>query len=474
MVESLGKIIYGVLICNDDFLLPLCFFRIVDADANSRNYLQNTFGFTEPAAIPIPIDSYSEYRKTMEPGRDDAWGKFHSKKSDSKTFNEALLGHSVDNNGREGFNKYGNQTLKFRCIWDDTQHLYGDVIEFCLSYYLADDSIEVVSIPSAITKEKNRMKLLKRSRLPKNFHQTMSLGTRAAQEAFFHWSDFYVGLKLEVFGRSLIIADADNSTREFFEQHQMYLGDPIVRPQAEVTVHEREVPPPTGFGSEEDSLRSVAGSLLPGPAPMKKLGENKVLSFLASLLSGGIDDKERRFVITYYVLDQTLKVVEPPVRNSGFTGGVFLSRRAIKTPDGDLVTERDLFIGCRLRVLKHEFLLLDCSESTLRWMEDKFFPRSNFYCVLEKIRPYLVEKAKQGILTRDFQALESADNGGRGNGNVDALRKVLSKHNLIGGYGLDVSEHELRTILRVNGNKTPYFSYEKFVAQIISPTDEFK
>ena len=71
------------------------------------------------------------------------------------------------------------------------------------------------------------MKLLKRSRLPKNFHETMSLGTRAAQDSFFHWSDFYVGLSLEVYGRHIIVADADNSTREFFEQHQMYLGDPM-------------------------------------------------------------------------------------------------------------------------------------------------------------------------------------------------------------------------------------------------------
>jgi len=410
----------------------------------------------------------------MEPGRDDRWGKFHSKKSESKTFNEALLGHSVDNKGREGFNKFGNTTLKFRCIWDDTQHLYGDVIEFCLAYYLADDSIEIVSIPSSISKEKTRLKLLKRARLPKNFQDTMSLGTKANTEAFFHWSDFYIGMSLEVYGRVLILADGDAITREFFEQQQMPLNEPIVRPPPEVLIHEREVPPPTGFGSEEDSLRSVAGSLLPGPAPVKKLGENKVLSFLASLLSGGVDDIDRRFVITYYVQDQTLKVVEPPVRNSGFTGGVFLSRRAIKSPQGELVTERDIFIGCKLRILKHEFQLLDCSESTLRWMEDKNFPRSNFYFILEKIRPYLYPLAVSGQLSNDFQALESNETGGYKNGNIDGLRKILIQYHLIGGYGLEISEHELRTIVRVNGNRLPYFNYEKLIEQIITPTDEFK
>ncbi|NDD39075.1 MAG: hypothetical protein EB082_11810 [Verrucomicrobia bacterium] len=43
----------------------------------------------------------------------------------------------------------------------------------------------------------------------------------------------------------------------------------------------------------------------------------------------------RRFVITFYVSDGTIKVQEPPIRNSGFVGGVFLSRRAVKTPAGE-------------------------------------------------------------------------------------------------------------------------------------------
>lgn len=53
---------------------------------------------------------------------------------------------------------------------------------------------------------------------------------------------------------------------------------------------------------------SVAGSLMPGPPPTKKYGENKQLTFLASLLSGTVDDKDRRFVISFYVMDNTLKV----------------------------------------------------------------------------------------------------------------------------------------------------------------------
>jgi hypothetical protein len=360
-------------------------------------------------------------------------------------------------------------------MWDDTNHLYGDVIEFTLTYYLADDSLEIISIPSPLTKEQNRLKLLKRSRLPKDFQQTMGLGTKPEGNAYFHWSDFYIGLELEVYGRQLVIVDADNGTREFYDGNSQALGPPIFRPQQEVHVHQREIPPPTGFGSEEDSLRSVAGSLMPGPAPVKKLGENKVLSFWCSLLSGGIDDVDRRFVLTYYVQDQTLKIVEPPVRNSGFAGGVFLSRRPIKHPNGDLITERDIYVGCRLKVLKHEFLLLDTNETTLHWMEDKGFPRSNFYAILDKLRPYLYETAVSGQLYQQFQVYETSESGPE-QVSKESFREILVNYNLIQdeNHYEYVCEHELRTILRANGNKKPTFNYKKLIEQIIRPTDEFK
>jgi hypothetical protein len=427
-----------------------------------------------PNALPVPSDPHADYRRTVEPGPADAWGKFHSKKNENKTFNEARLGHSVDNKGREGFLKYGNEVLKFRCCWDDTNHLYGDVIEFTLTYYLSDDSLEIISIPSNLTKETTRLKLLKKSKLPKSFHSTTGLGSRPADAAFFHWSDFYIGLQLEVYGRLLQLVDADMTTREFYHANGLSLGPPITRPPPEVHVHQREVPPPTGFGSEEDSLRSVAGSLLPGPAPVKKLGENKVLSFFCSLLSGGIDDVDRRFVITYYVTDQTMKIVEPPVRNSGFTGGVFLSRRTVKSTQGGSITERDLYIGCHLKVLKHEFLLLDTNETTLHWMEDKGFPRSNFYTILDKMRPYLYDAAVSGQLYRQCQSFESGGNSEHIT--KEDLKAVLSNYNLTGAeQGEDyLSEHELRTVLRANGNKKPTFNYRKLIEQIINPTDEFK
>lgn len=428
-------------------------------------------------SISIPKDSYQEYRMSLQPGHDvGEWGKFHSKKNDSKTFAEADKGHYVDNSGREGFIRFGNKSLQFKCVWDNTGNLYGDVNEYTLQYYLSDDTIEICSISNPNTKDQGPSKLLKRSKLPKKFAFTMDLSLPPNPKNFFHWTDIFIGLHLSVYGRDLQVMDADRFTRDFYSSFDFPLAPAIVIPKPVVTIQKREIPPPTGFGSEEDSMRSVSGSLLPGPMPTKKLGENKILSFLCSLLSGGPDDVDRRFVISYHVTDQTLKIIEPPIRNSGFVGGVFLSRRAIKKQSGETLNERDLFIGAKVQILKHSFILLESSEGTLRWMEDKGFPHSNFYQILDQIRPVLYNDAYNGKLSSEFQRYETPELG-QGLATKEILRNILTNYGCIfdSNTGEELLyEHDLLTITRINRGVGQTFDYEVFIREILSPSGEFK
>lgn len=208
----------------------------------------DNYGFDETLVLPAPDDSYQKYRKSLQAGEEDTWGKFHSKKNDNKTFNEARLGSLADNTGREGFMKFGNSTLSFRCMWDNTHNLYGDILYFSLMYYLSDNTMEIMAIPGASvsTTDGGKTKLLKRSKLPRNFEMSMNLGDRPPASAFFQWTDLYIGLELQVYGRKLLICDADRRTREFYSENGSPLDDPIVQPEPEITVHKREIPPPTG------------------------------------------------------------------------------------------------------------------------------------------------------------------------------------------------------------------------------------
>ena len=148
--------------------------------------------------------------------------------------------------------------------------------------------------------------------------------------------------------------------------------------------------------------------------PKKINGENKNYTFVATLLSGGPDDTERRFVITFYCIDDTIIIMEPPIRNSGFNGGCFLSRRKIKKPSGDLVLETDFFVGGQIQLLKHRFLLIDANEGTYKLMDNNFhkFVRTNFYAILNKIRSVCYADALDGRLAERFLAMEDEANSG--------------------------------------------------------------
>jgi hypothetical protein len=450
-------------------------YKLVDCDAATRKYLRRIFGVPETPALSVPQDDYEEFRKTIQKSHDSSgtsWGQFNIKKNEGTKYQRAKMGCNPDANlGKEGFIRYGDKTLKFLCVWDNTHTMYGDRVQFSVTYYLNDDTFAINSTSPGT----QFSRLLKRSKLPKHFGGLKGLQEpQPPESAFYHWTDVYIGIELDVYSRVLRVIDADASTRRFYAENGCDLGPAEEQPAPKVVIHEREIPPPTAFGSEEDSLRSCVGSLMPGAPPAKKYGENRQVCFFASLLSGGLDDINRRFVITYYVSDGTIKVQEPPIRNSGFVGGVFLSRRAVKTPAGEPLQYSDLYIGCKLQVLKHRFLLLDSNDATLRWMEDKRLPRSNVYEVLHKIRPYLYDDAQNGSLLQLLASKESGAPEESGRVTRDALREVVELYGLLGDEDSSVSEHELITIMRGAGNKLNTFDYTKFVEEIVRPTDYYK
>ena len=100
-------------------------------------------------------------------------------------------------------------------------------------------------------------------------------------------------------------------------------------------LNHQEIPPYNGYGSLEDSLQNCL-HLVPEP-PKKdyiKLMENqhKVLRYDAVLDSSNIEDKGRKFIISFRLSDDTIGIYEPPMRNSGIIGGKFLENCRIARP----------------------------------------------------------------------------------------------------------------------------------------------
>jgi hypothetical protein len=346
------------------------------------------------------------------------------------------------------------------------------MVEFSLIYFLADDTVEIFSVPSNVNTSKDQCsRLLQRSKLPKKFgFKAVGSLTEDGENAYYHWSDLCIGLEMNVYARNIRVVDADSMTRSFYEHYNIPLTPKMDELQASVASHKREIPPSTGFGSEEDSLRSCQGPLQPGPPRVKKLGENKILTFLCTLISGGADALLRRFVLTFFVQDQTLKIEEKPVRNSGYSGGVFLSRRFIQHDNGETLCEKHLHVGAVVPVFKHVFRLLETDEVTLKWMEDKCLPQGTFVLICEKLRGVggLISDALGGQLASSFKAKEERT----GVVSKGTFKNVLGSYGLVRDEGGFISEHEIITIMRAIGDKKNYLDYNLFIEQLISNTNE--
>lgn len=72
------------------------------------------------------------------------------------------------------FLEHDRNVLRFYCIWDDTESVFGDVRELTLHYFLADDTIEIRELVSPNSGRDTIPKFLRRSKLPKVRHRRTS------------------------------------------------------------------------------------------------------------------------------------------------------------------------------------------------------------------------------------------------------------------------------------------------------------
>ena len=95
------------------------------------------------------------------------------------------------------------------------------------------------------------------------------------------------------------------------------------------------------------------------------------LRFIAKLnTSGQSVDAIRRFVITYFLSDDTISIFEQSGRNTGIIGGKFLERSRVPLPNEDafkktplqFYSTRDFFIGAQIVVNNYCFVLVGADD----------------------------------------------------------------------------------------------------------------
>jgi len=136
-----------------------------------------------------------------------------------------------------------------------------------------------------------------------------------------------------------------------------------------------KVPPYNGFGDEVDSLGYVY-RLVP-KAPKKDFfkfvdNDKNVLRFTARLNTLNIEDVERRFIIKFYLADDTISVFEPRTRNSGIVEGKFLERKKYKSNQGfnEFIVLRDFQINKNIMINGFNFEILTSDDYSANYLEE--------------------------------------------------------------------------------------------------------
>ncbi|KAM6143601.1 EF-hand domain-containing family member C2 [Erethizon dorsatum] len=402
-------------------------FKIYDCDKFTKNFLRKIGVKLNPPG-QRPEDPYLKMRKeTLE--HVDALHPYES----FDTLRQFL--------------QYDGKVLRFFCLWDDSGSLFGERRELVLHYFLSDDTVEIKEILPENSGWDAKTFFLRRNKLPKygppGLHQPGQItdhlvlnvvgGLSGKQkfgyvldkyklgkvdQEFYKDSDLFLGATINVWGRKVLLCDCDEFTKCYYKTKYGIENFTSVscKPPSPPKI-ERKFPPYTGFGSEEDSLRSCL-ALKPVPYQKKLLKEDSygnignVLRFFARLITKKCADVDRMFVISYFLNDGTLSVFEPIERNSGYTGGLFLKRSRVKkfgqevfkSEFSEYIKVEELYVGAKVNVNGNLFVLLNADEYTLNYMEknvDKF-PFSNIELALQKLK----EESKSREIKQVFAAAD--------------------------------------------------------------------
>ncbi|KAI8827062.1 uncharacterized protein EV422DRAFT_512508 [Fimicolochytrium jonesii] len=359
-------------------------FKIIGCDKFTKDFL-NRIGVAVPPAGSFPTDPYTLHRQELA----------SRMKATRPRPPQTSLKKFLENDRR---------VLRFFCVWDDTQSVFGDLRHMVVHYYLSDDTVEIREhIPANAGRDANTL-FLRRSKLPKRMPVTLygQPDAHLNEGDYFNERDFLIGAVLHLYGRPFIVCDCDEFTREYYNQkYGIETFDPVriedyepvpeqpLIPASAVAANYELLLPPSPLTPANTTTATLSRAAIPmiGTAIAPKtdfqklmLYDTTTLRFSAKMNSPRQVDKDRTFVVSLYVADDTISVFEPKSRNTGLMGGKFLEKGRIRKPDGSgLYTTQDFAIGEQLVFFHHPFIITGADDFAIKFMGEHpdMFPKHN-------------------------------------------------------------------------------------------------
>ena len=98
--------------------------------------------------------------------------------------------------------------------------------------------------------------------------------------------------------------------------------------------------------------------------------DKNILRFTARFNTRVPEDIDRRFIISFYLADDSISIYEPAQKNSGIIPGKFLERRKYKNVDkgGAFINPTDMPVGGDVKINGHSFHILSCDEYSHKYL----------------------------------------------------------------------------------------------------------
>ncbi|XP_077487434.1 EF-hand domain-containing protein 1-like [Amblyomma americanum] len=337
-------------------------YRIVNCDKFTRDFLRG-HGVSVLAPEPLPEDPYTAARRHLSQHQ----RKLHTTKSQRDKLWRFL--------------RYDRHVLRFFCVEDGAGVDPRRRKKLVLQYFLVDDTLDLKEMHRPLEQRELAPILLGRQRIPK-VQESRGLfykyETDGEGEEFIGPEDLQPGRRLNIYGRSFLIYDCDDFTKNFYrEQFGVDHFDVIDVDVKEEERAQQPIPPHNGFGSPEDTLQSV---LRINPRRARRDSrqvlekEGIVLRFQAALDSTLALDRERSFVVCFYPSDETVSILERPLPNSGVPGGKFLRRMRLRKPLSSTAEPRyyalpDLRVGNVLEAVGRRFVIVRADQFAANYIK---------------------------------------------------------------------------------------------------------
>lgn len=246
-------------------------------------------------------------------------------------------------------------------------------LQFVWNYFLADDTIEIRECHFPNDGRDSFSVYLRRKKLPETFDVNQP-GQAFIGDRYLTCDEIEFGNPLSAYGRVFRICGVDKATQDYYLQkyHRHFPLADIEKPanRGAVVV---QVPPHNGFGDEVDSLGYVY-DLVPKKPKIDFFkyvdNDKKILRYTARFNTKVPEDIDRRFIISFYLADDTVSIFEPAQKNSGIIEGPFLRRKKYKNIDNNMefITPSDLGINDDIKINGYHFNILGCDEYTSKYL----------------------------------------------------------------------------------------------------------